>query len=179
MPIRRSGTAERQFSRHSGKLPSATELACGAGDIRAALSKAPYVHTLHRRPHQQARRMIAPVRACVRARARALRAVCSALHVHVPYMWCSLLVAAGARLPADQCCSQRWRLTPRFAPSAQAQCAGAAGAAPPSGWQAQRPCPPARPYRGVPRRGLGGCFGVLIDFHPFICYWNEPINMSR
>jgi len=49
--------------------------------------------------------------------------------MHVPFTWCSLLVAAGARLPAGPCCSQRWRLTPRFASSAQAQCAGVAGAA--------------------------------------------------
>ena len=95
----------------------------------APLSKAPYVHTLHRRPHQHARRMIEPARACVRARARVLCAVRCALHVHVPFAWYSLLVAAGARLPADPCCSQRWRLTPRFASSAQAQCAGVAGAA--------------------------------------------------
>ena len=73
--------------------------------------------------------MTEPARACVRARARVLCAVRCALHVHVPFAWCSLLVAAGARLPADPCCSQRWRLTPRFASSAQAQCAGVAGAA--------------------------------------------------
>ena len=68
------------------------------------LSRALYVHTLHRRPHQHARRMIEPARACVRARARVLCAVRCALHVHVPFTWCSLLVAAGARLPADPCC---------------------------------------------------------------------------
>ena len=73
--------------------------------------------------------MTEPVRACVRARARVLCAVRCALHVHVPFAWYSLLVAAGARLPADPCCSQRWRLTPRFASSSQAQCAGVAGAA--------------------------------------------------
>ena len=39
----------------------------------------------------------------------------------------------AACLPADRCCSQRWRFTPRFAPSAQTQCAGTAGAAPVAG----------------------------------------------
>jgi hypothetical protein len=185
VPIRWSRTAERQFSWQSGngRAQLFAELACGRWRWPTAclkrrrarpnqltfapLSKAPYVHTLHGRPHQHACRMIEPVRACVRARACMLCTVRCALHVHVPYTWCSLLVAAGARLPADQCCSQRCRLTPRFAqpvhrPQAQAQCAGAVGAAPVTGAAAlvHHPAPglPVLP-RGVPRRGR--CCGIF------------------
>jgi hypothetical protein len=40
------------------------------------ISRVPYVHTLHRRPHQHAHHMIEPVRACVRACARACAVCC-------------------------------------------------------------------------------------------------------
>ena len=150
-------------------MPQAPAGTAKPTDILAPLSKAPYVHTLHRRPHQHARRMTEPARACVRARARVLCTVRCALHVHVPFTWCSLLVASGARLPADPCCSQRWRLTPRFASSAQAQCAGVAGAAIVAGavaWSTVHRR--ARPGHGVP----WCCGSFFTDFqlhlHPFI-----------
>ena len=94
-----------------------------------------------------------------------LCAVRCALHVHVSFAWCSLLVAAGARLPADPCCSQRWRLTPRFASSAQAQCAGVAGAAIVAGAVAWSTSPPG-PWRALVLWQLFTDF--QLHLHPFI-----------
>ena len=111
--------------------------------------------------------MIEPVCACVRARACCvLCAVRCALHVHVPFAWCLLLVDAGACLPADPCCSQRWLHTPHFASSAQAKCAGVAGAAIVAGavaWPAHQPA-----QAGVCRAAAGAVAALLPIFSSII-----------
>jgi hypothetical protein len=135
VPIRRSGTAERQFSRHSGNCRAQlfAELArlwrwrwptaclkhrwgtAKPGHIRALLRAAPYVRTMHRRPHQHARRMIEPVRAC------ALCAVCCvlcaararALHMAFTARRCWRALTSWPVLLPEM------RLTRCFAPSAQ------------------------------------------------------------
>jgi hypothetical protein len=95
------------------------------GHIRALLRAAPYVRTMHRRPHQHARRMIEPVRACVRARTRVLCAVCCVLWLCAARARALQVVFTARRcwraLTSWPVLLPEMRLTPRFAPSTQAQ----------------------------------------------------------
>jgi hypothetical protein len=128
--------------------------------------------------------MIEPARACVRAcvRARACCALCAARCTCTcpsrGARCCRLLVAAGERLPADPCCSQRFRLTPRFASASSAQRTGpvrwiVAGAVT---WSTSLPGGP------WPWRALVLCMAALLPIFSSICipclYWNVSLTYA-